>query len=114
MTTFDDGPAKGYCLSLKRAAQFLRVTKDDLGKVDALDQPEDVPRSNETLYAYEISQFKGMCHTNRGRNGGGFFAIASYHIVRDQPTDKIMRSLKLWGEWCEALKSAQKTLLIFR
>ena len=37
MTTFQDGPAKGMTLMLKRTPVYLRVVCS-LGKVDALDQ----------------------------------------------------------------------------
>ena len=100
MTQFDDGPAKGQALSLKRACKFLRVTEAG-GKFDALDMLEDSPRPEEKLYAYQISEFRGTAHIYRGRHGSGFFAMASYKIVSNQPSDAQMRDPKLWDEWCK-------------
>lgn len=101
MTTFEDGPAKGQHLMLRRAARFLRVT-EVAGKFDALDQPHDTPLSDEKLYAYEITAKPGMCHIRSGKQGAsGFYPIASYRFCSVQPTDKQMRSVMLWSEWCQ-------------
>jgi|ERR1051325_882218 hypothetical protein len=103
MTSFEDGPAKGQHLMLKRAARFLRVVEAD-GKWDALDQPDDRPRPKEKLYAYEITARPGWCHLNCGRRGGGsgFYPIATYRLVKTQPADAEMRSAEAWSRWCES------------
>ncbi len=100
MTTFEDGPAKGQHLMLKRAARFLRVVEAN-GKWDALDQLFDTPEPTETLYAYEIIGPPGMCHLNCGRDGGSWYPIATYRFVKVQPADAEMRSTEAWGKWCE-------------
>ena len=100
MTTFEDGPAKGQHLMLKCAARFLRVVEAN-GTWDALDQPTDTPRPEEKLYAYEIAGQPGMCHLNCGRGRGGWYPIASYRFVKDQPPDAEMRSAEAWSRWCE-------------
>lgn len=100
MTTFEDGPAKGQHLMLKRAARFLRVVEAD-GKWDALDHPDDTPNPNEKLYAYEITSQPGMCHIHRGGGRGGFYPIATYRLVAYQPSDSDMRTVKCWQKWCE-------------
>jgi len=102
MTTFTDGPAKGKTLMLKRAARFLRVV-ESFGKFDALDQPGDRPTPSEKLYAYEIVESPGMAHINCGRGrGSGFYPVASYALVKEQPSDEQMRDAKQWHEWCVA------------
>lgn len=104
MTRFTDGPAKGQVLMLKRAARFLRVVQSSAGTWDALDQPDDSPAPDETLYAYTIVGQPLMCHINRGSKGSGFYPAADYRLCEIQPSDPEMRSIKLWGEWCERNK----------
>jgi hypothetical protein len=98
MTRFQDGPAVGQTLMLKRALRFLRVVEAN-GKWDALDQPEDNPNSNEKLFAYEIVDKPGMMHINRGRHGSGFYPMACYRFVSAQPSDEQMRRPHLWSAW---------------
>lgn len=92
MTRFQDGPATGQTLMLHRAARFLRVTKSIISGVDkwdALDQPEDQPKPNETLFAYEIVDKPIMCHVK-------------YKFVNPQPTDADMRTEEAWDAWCKS------------
>ena len=84
---------------LKRAPVFLRVVEMD-GKFDALDQIDDHPDPNETIYAYKITGVPGMCHLNMGRGRGGFYPIAEYAFYKNQPGDDVMRRTALWQEWC--------------
>lgn len=100
MTKFVDGPAKDKVLALHRAAKFLRVVQEG-DQFDALDQPTDEPKPTEKLFAYRITENPGMCHINRGRGKGGFYAIATYRLVAEQPTDEQMRDAKQWSEWCQ-------------
>lgn len=101
MTTFDDGPAKGKHLNLRRAVHFLRVVKAPNGDIDALDQLGDTARPEETIYAYEISEAPSWCHIRSGKKGAsGFYAIARYHLFKDQPTDEVMRDNNAWSDWC--------------
>lgn len=102
MTTFQDGPAKGQTLMLKRAAMFLRVVQNAEGKWDALDQPEDTPAMDEKLFAYEITGKPYMVHLNCGRGkGSGFYPGPSYRFVTNQPTDSQMRQASEWDAWCK-------------
>lgn len=101
MTTFTDGPAKGQTLMLKRAAKFLRVTQAD-GKFDALDQIGDTPKPEETLFAYVLTGEVGHCHLNMGRGRGGFYPIATYRLVPEQPSQATMRLQGAWEAWCLA------------
>lgn len=98
MTIFEDGPAKGQVLMLSRAPYFLRVTQE--GKTfDALDLLDDEPRLSETLLCYEQVGTPGVVHINRGRKGGGFYAMANYRFRAIQPADSDMRTLAAWIEW---------------
>ena len=104
MTRFQDGPAVGQALMLHRAARFLRVTKSivsGVDKWDALDQLEDQPKPNETLFAYEIVNKPIMCHVNAGRRTG-FYPMAKYKFVNPQPTDADMRTEEAWDAWCKS------------
>lgn len=49
-----DGPGAGAVLPVRSAPHFLRVVIDQAGKVDALDQPDDVPLAGETIYVYVV------------------------------------------------------------
>jgi len=99
LTTFLDGPAEGKTLMLRSAVVFLRVTEVK-GDFDALDQPDDTPDPNETLYAYQIAAHHGNCHIRSGTKGAsGFYAIASYRLCPEQPTDEIMRDNVAWRQW---------------
>lgn len=101
MTTFQDGPAHGKTLMLKRSPKFLRVV-EAAGKqeFDALDQPEDTPAITENIYAYVLDKNLGSCHINRGRGCGGFYPICEYRFVEKQPPEASMRDGKAWEDWC--------------
>lgn len=98
MTSFDNGPAKGQRLMLKRAPLFLRVVEAG-GKFDALDQLADEPEAGERLFAYRRVGEVGMCHIHR-KGGGGWFTIANYALVAQQPDDATMRDTTAWRAWC--------------
>lgn len=103
MTTFLDGPAIGQTLQLRRAPVYLRVT-ELLGAFDGLDQLADEPEPGETLHAYVLAEKPGAMHILvRGRcaTGGGFWPIAKYRHVTDQPPQETMRDNALWRAWTE-------------
>lgn len=107
MTKFTNGPAAGVVLSLRRAPLFLRVTKErysDKPLWDALDQLSDEPKPSEDLIAYARTSFDGHVHIRRDRKAGGsgFFAMATYALVEQQPDDATMRDAAKWREWCQA------------
>ncbi len=107
MTKFIGGPAAGKTLLLKRHPLYLRVTcvqseGFEPTSWDALDQLEDKPTEHETIYAYRLKSNDGTVHINRGRQGGGFYPIATYAFIERQPADQIMRSSQAWAEWTEA------------
>lgn len=101
MTSFVNGPAKGQTLMLKCTPRFLRVTEFGVGIWDALDAPGDTPLPKEKLYAYELKEHLGNVHLNRGGGHGGFYPIATYTFIVEQPSDEEMRDSERWGRWCE-------------
>lgn len=98
MTRFEDGPAKGQTLMLKRVARFLRVTEAG-GQFDALDQPCDRARPDEKLYAYEVFGEIGTVFVD-GAKVHGVYPIANYRFIEPQPDDPTMRDNAAWCEWC--------------
>ena len=105
MTKFEDGPAKGQTLMLQRAPIFLRVVETD-GKWDALDQVNDTPKHNEKIFAYLITERPGRCHLYFGGGRGGWYMIARYRVVAEQPTEAVMKSTTDWRAWCESARDA--------
>ena len=99
MTRFEDGPAAGQVLSLTRAPIFLRVVLAPDGKVDALDLLEDTPAQDEKLFAYQRVGEAGMMHVRRSGGRGGWYTVADYRLVKDQPAESDMRSNAAWAKW---------------
>jgi hypothetical protein len=104
MTTFEDGPAFGQTLLLRRAPFFLRVTFSPERKWDALDQLKDQPEPEETITVYRKVRESGWVHLcGRGRGAvSGRFVIAVYRLHGEQPADETARSIREWRKWCEA------------
>lgn len=102
MTTLIDGPAAAKRLMLRRCARFLRVVVNAKGEIDALDQPDDKPAADETIYAYEVVGKPGAVHLNtRGQPGGGFYPIAEYKFITEQPPQAVMMNRREWFDWTE-------------
>jgi hypothetical protein len=106
VTKFEDGPAAGVMLALRRSPLYLRVVRDAEGKFDALDRLDDEPAAGEALFAYRLVKSDGVVHLSmtdrRGRRCGGFYAMAGYAVVEDQPPDEVMRDTEKWREWATA------------
>lgn len=102
MTTFVDGPAHGKTLMLHRAALFLRVVVNAKGDIDGLDQPDDEPKKDELIFLYVITKQPGHMHINARGGRGGFYPIAEYRYVAEQPADADMRTKAKWHTWVEA------------
>lgn len=109
MTSFQDGPAAGASLMLKRAPFFLRVTvgpgadqTEHFSKIDALDQLDDEPAAAEQLFCYRLTAKPTSCHIRASKGRGGFFAIGNYVLVDPQPTDACMRDYTQWQAWVDA------------
>lgn len=106
MTLFMDGPAADVPLALKRAPVMLRVVRGPGGKWDALDQPDDVARPNETIYVYRL-MMKPIVAFIRGRGGiNGRWPIARYQLLQPQPLMVDLHDNKAWAEWCDANREA--------
>lgn len=99
MTRFEDGPAEGLSLILKRAPKFLRAVKNREGTWDALDQLDDAPEVDEQLFAYERhgGEIRGFIDGPKFR---GMFAGGVYRFVAEQPDDIVMRDTDAWRAWC--------------
>lgn len=90
MTTFQDGPAQGKTLMLRRCPFFLRVVTKR-GEIDALDQIGDTPSPAESIHVYLRQPGAAMnaIHLNTGRKpGGGWFARADYKLSPVQPPER--------------------------
>jgi hypothetical protein len=98
LTTFENGPAHEAKLMLRRSPYFLRVTYN--GKdYDALDQLEDKPNPDETIYLYRITALPGWCHIRATKGAGGTYSMAHYAYVSPQPADAILRDNDAWRKW---------------
>jgi hypothetical protein len=72
---------------------------------DALNEREDVARPNEKLHAYILAAEPAIMHiSRRPRSQSGWFVIAEYHYLPEQPDDATMRDNAKWAAWCEANK----------
>ena len=102
MTRFLDGPAARVSLMIRRAPPFLRVVESHRkGEWDALDQVDDEPRPKETIYAYRRTKKPGVCHIKATRrSASGWYPMADYSFVAEQPADEVMRSRETWRAWC--------------
>ncbi len=107
MTTFIDGPAMGKTLMLRRAVMLLRVTVNEAGEIDALDQPQDTPKPEEEwIYTYvNTGKRTGNVHVRYGGNKkhlSGFYVMAEYRLYEQQPPDDVMRDNTQWRAWCQS------------
>lgn len=99
MTSFEGGPAGGATLLLRRAPVFLRVVIGPRGKVDALDQLEDVPADGETVHVYERFGPRGhVCL----RPGG----CHEYGTYRHLPhvDGELLRDTAAWRAWASTAR----------
>jgi hypothetical protein len=101
VSSFEDGPAAGAFLTLRRAPVFLRVVivADLLGdaEVDALDMPEDAPSDHEAVHVYE--QVAGSIgHLCIRGPGGGCFQTARYRHRPDVDGEQL-RDRQRWEAW---------------
>lgn len=103
MVKFEDGPAQGHELNLRRTPMFLRVVIGD--KVDAIDMPEDIPEPNEDVYAYHLIDGTATAGFLCGVKGRGCipFRSAIYRFCSIQPEENILRDRKLWVKWVEEI-----------
>jgi len=101
---FLDGPAAGQCLALRRAPIFLRVVVNRYGDKktwDALDQLGDTPKAGEDIFAYRLASQPRHMHLCRSpRRLSGYYAMADYRFVGQQPDDATLRNADKWRAWC--------------
>lgn len=100
MVHFLDGPASGVSLNLQRTPKFLRVVLDHATwEFDALDQLDDEPASNETIYVYQlVGEVSRGFVCSRGKGCQAFFE-AEYRLYAVQPTDEEARDRGKWQAW---------------
>lgn len=99
-----DGPAAGSVLALHRAPLFLRVGVSPSGKVDGLDQLDDVAAPRETIHVYQRPPGAiATVHINMGgaRKGTGFYPLADYRHVADVDGESV-RATEAWQAWASA------------
>lgn len=115
MTSFLDGPATGVVLALSRAPRYLRAVHNPIESHrdgwDALDQLNDRPKSDETVYAYRMVGDSGSVHidyTEKGKRKGKTLVTAEYAFIPDQPSQEILRDSTLWQEWVMQHNAASK------
>jgi hypothetical protein len=109
MVRFEDGPAAGKVLALRRAPAFLRAVCNPDGEWDALDQLDDVPAAEERIVVYAIARNDGMMHlrmSGKAKRASGWYAVATYRLCPTQPAEETMRSTEAWRKWCQEIAAA--------
>lgn len=99
MTQFEDGPAKGTVLTLRRAPFFLRVVVKS-GEVDALDQLDDTVRAGEVVFVYQLTGPPGRAFID-GKGGGRCCMTANYRLIDGQPGQNVLNDSEKWPQWVE-------------
>lgn len=100
-----DGVARGSVLACRRAPNWLRVTIDTAGNIDALDALDDKPRDDETVYVYELVEgTRSMIFAcTRSRGGGGQYAVGQYRQLEgvggDVSGEYDLRDEAGWRQW---------------
>ena len=111
---FLDGPAAGRSLGLRRVPLFLRVTIDRRsGRVDALDQLDDVPMPGEAVHVYQGDRETLMALPQdwiicvRTADGMGRAATGSGDYRHRPDVDgEQLRDTGAWRAWCRAQPEA--------
>lgn len=100
-------------LMVDRAPTYLRLTCENIGKADrrwdALDQPDDIPRSDEMIIAAR-KMFTTAVHVDGVRDGkrfGEWRLTAEYEPCDPQPSEEIMRDNAKWQQWCQETYDAE-------
>jgi hypothetical protein len=114
MTTFQQGPAHGKTLMIRRVPFFLRVVVKVVTnglEIDALDQIEDTPKADEQIHVYlrQPDAKPNQIHLKSSKKGAsGWFARGTYKLSPVQPAhDEYMRDAGLWQTWCKNRIDAQ-------
>ncbi len=109
MIEFIDGPAKGLKLEIRRTPILLRLVHSKDGW-DALDQLDDKPEHDETIYVYEVIGNVGAAfvdYTDKtGKRRGKQIRCGNYRLYPDeQPPDAMMRTKEAWDRWCASVEA---------
>lgn len=108
MIRFNDGPASGIQLMVKRAPIYLRLVFARK-EWDALDQVDDEPKRTEQITAYRRVALEHPTHFKFfRRSANGWYANATYAVVTPQPDDATMRDKAKWQAWCVAQEKLDK------
>jgi hypothetical protein len=101
MTRFTGGPAARQVLLLRRAPLYLRVVRARAGKHewDALDQVVDAPKPGEDVHAYRRTKLNGQVHLCCSKGASGWYVLADYEFVGEQPDEAAMRDNPAWQAW---------------
>lgn len=104
MTRFKGGPAEGHVLTLQRSPYYLRVVRvHGSTKVDALDQLDDTPRHDETVWVYRLIARHGTAFIDKrdaqGRRTGHRAEMATYELLDPQPQGQHLRDIEAWQAW---------------
>jgi hypothetical protein len=103
---FKDGPAAGEIVYLEREPILLRVTQSPRGW-DALDQIDDTPAADETVYVYVQAERPTTAFVDyqdkAGRRHGEAMRTAAYALSPAQPGDSVLRDNEAWRAWCRGV-----------
>lgn len=105
MIKFTGGPAEGEFLALRRAPLYLRVVRCPCGEFDALDQTRDGPKANEQVFVYRRTgraAHMHLCFGGKRKAASGWYAVAEYAFVEDQPPESVVRDRAAWRAWATA------------
>lgn len=94
---------KTICLS--RSPIFLRfvMVGTDWETLDALDQVTDTPRENERVLA-AVKSDESTVHIDRvlnGRRCGEWRRMVTYELVKEQPSQELLRDSTQWQQWVQ-------------
>lgn len=105
--TLKGGPVEGHYMC-QRAPYWLRAVVAADGKRDVLDQLEDEPAADETIYVYRRVGQAGHVHLNMAdRRKSGFYALAEYEF-REDVDGELLRDTNDWREWASDREPAPK------
>lgn len=103
---FQGGPANRRELGFGRFPLYLRVVVDAAGKVDVLDQLEDVPAAGETIAVYYRDTAVHVCGRDRVRDSGW---LAVYvHLPHVDAAALELADTETWRRWAQA-QPAERT-----
>lgn len=92
---------------LHHAPALLRFVEGPDGP-DALDAPGDAPLPDEKITVYQLDAPAGMVHIQMAdRRKSGFYAMAQYRVLQEQPDEADVRDSIRWRRWQEERRGGQ-------